>query len=66
MKSVASRWLTRAASIVVRDWVKRNGRHYLHGLPPKIERLLDTTRYQKNNIMQRPSFEGDDVVDEIY
>jgi hypothetical protein len=51
---------------VVRDWVKRNGRHYLHGLPPKIERLLDTTRYQKNNIMQRPSFEGDDVVDEIY
>lgn len=58
--------LTSAASIVVREWVKKYGRAYLQGLPPKMERLLDTTRYQKNNILQRPSFEGDDGVDEIY
>jgi hypothetical protein len=55
--------LTFSASLVVRDWVKRNGAFYLRGLPPKIERLLDNHRYEKKNVTQRPSFEG---VDEIY
>ncbi len=50
---------------MVRDWVKKNGHHYLQGLPRQIERLLDGSRYENKKLMQRQSFE-DDGVDEIY
>jgi len=53
------------ASIVVRDWVKKNGPHYLQRLPRRIERLLDDSRYEKKKFMHHQSFEEDDV-DEIY